>query len=44
MTATANGSSDYFEVVVNQTSGGALLTAVTAVDQPTFSVRMVGTT
>jgi hypothetical protein len=44
LTATANGSTDYFEVWALQTSGGALLTAVSAVDQPTFSVRMVGTT
>lgn len=44
MTTTANGTSDYVEVWVNQTSGGALLTAVGGIDQPTFSVRMVGTT
>jgi hypothetical protein len=44
LTATANGTTDFFEVWALQTSGGALLTAVSAVDQPTFSVRMVGTT
>lgn len=44
LTTTANGSTDYFELWVNQNSGGALLTAVGGIDQSTLSVRMVGTT
>lgn len=44
ITQFANGSSDYFHIVGLQSSGGALLTAVSGTEQPTFSVRMVGTT
>lgn len=42
MTAVANGSTDYFQIAMAQNSGGALLTTVAAAEQPTFSVRMVG--
>ena len=44
MTACVNGSTDYFQIAMAQLSGGALNTVVTAAEQPTFSVRMVGTT
>ena len=44
MTVFLNGSTDYVELMGLQTSGGALNTAVSAADQPTLSVRMVGTT
>jgi hypothetical protein len=44
ITELANGSTDYFELTGFQTSGAALNTAVgLAVEQPTFSVRWVGT-
>lgn len=45
ITAVANGTTDYFELVAAQGSGGNLSTSVAfANDQATFSVRMVGTT
>jgi hypothetical protein len=44
MTFTLNGTTDFVELGVIQTSGGALNTAVVGADQPTMSVRWVGTT
>lgn len=44
MTVSANGSTDYVELVGYQSSGVALSTAVAGIEQPTLSVRMVGTT
>lgn len=44
MTVTLNGTTDYVEVLGVQTSGGALNTDVTTLDQSILSVRMVGTT
>lgn len=37
-----NGSTDYLEVLVYQSAGGALSTSVVSAEQPSMSVRMVG--
>lgn len=44
LTLLANGTTDYFEIAATHAIGSSVNTAVASVEQPTFSVRMVGTT
>lgn len=43
LTQLANGTTDYFQIAGTHAIGAPLNTSIAAVEQPTFSVRMVGT-